>query len=1472
MSGMSCTDVIESVTFFVKDEDNNKRESHATITQDETLRDGKPVVGGTYDSLMGTTSYEWNCMGCVLGKMKCPGHEGHMPLNYPVQNGTFREDILRWLKIICFQCGALTVDRREKLESMPLSTRLEEYTKMARQTAALCAKCGSAHPAVWADADNKVILWTDAIALTIDGKVTNVVPEQKDEEREEMEGVYQKKRPKYTRIYNHQIASIFERVSMETIDLLGCPRTSHPRRFILKCIKVPPNNIRPDIKRIGGGRSSNNDLTTMLRSIAKLNNTLPPIIPYPVPYDIDLKYTNLDMLMFEFVRGTPIGNNSVKMLTNTNRPPASIASRLPGKQNRIRANLMSARVWKVLRSVITCDPSIPVDWIGIPLQGAREIQIAEIVTRYNRDRLLIYFYNRHDTYPGCTRILKKSTGREFDVSIMDANTVLEIGDTIWRDMVDGDIVAFNRPPSLQEQYMSGFKVRVINNSKSIRMNISTCVWYNADFDGDTAAIFAPESSMSRSELGGLNSAASHFISQQTGNPFVGLLLDSLIASAEFTRADTRVTRYNAMEIFQHFKQFEAPPTRSGESLRGRDLMSILIPPINYAARAFFYNDSYAPYLRYDEDEYNFRIERGNITKGIMDYASAGQNKNKSIFHMIYNEYGPHVALECIYNIQQMGTMFLNHKSMTVSLSDIAVSEESDREVKRILSAMEQESRRITEKMRCGEIIPPINMTTREFYEQQQSAALSLGDSLIKPIIGDIDPRTNGFYRMIALAKKGSMNHYQTIEGAIGSTLVFDERIAQNFGYGRTSPYSPRFDESPAVRGFVAESLHDGQSPMSYAFQAQEARVAVVNKQMTTSVAGHMNREFIKNMESLIVNNLRQITKNRRITQFLFGGHGMNLARLGKMTIPHIMIDDAKFEAEFMGPPQMDADARRTEFEQLRADRAHYRESCLSLEGLHPSVSLNGDVWSPVNPESIIVDVLRAAEPEPVKHTGGGSGRVVQIKIGAAPVDDYKTAYEMVRDFCDDLPYVFLNNIQRTMRGHVPERYVAAVKNVCILIRAHLCTANLARRGITHQMLQLILDRCIVSIIDALLEYGVTVGIISSLSMSEPITQYIISSHHRSGVTGGVNDSQTDKLTRIREIIKIITTNLMANPSMVLRLREEYESDRLKATEIANKIEMMRVRRFLTRAQIFFEQYGKPEHPAFVHEVETIKDFEHHNPSAVPPADLTRWCIRLEFSRRTMILKNMDLDTIIYGVGTEFPYLYIVHSSEGDPVIFMRCYIRATGFSGGAAPKLPAVKTIKDQILQAVVRGVTGVHIATPISSSRSYIDQDGSVKNKKIWVIKTNGTNMSAIMENPMLDTSACTTDSLVETYEMHGIEAARDRLRIELEKALPGINANHYELFADELCNTGVMTGISRAGIAARERNNVLLRMSHGYVNQTIKAAALNATHNEVYGVSGPLMLGRAPNIGSTYNKVAIDYDFIRANSSGIQDIMDML
>jgi DNA-directed RNA polymerase beta' subunit len=1423
---------VSEVQFYPLGDDDVLENTNGETLTSGLFRNFKPIAGGVYDAHFGTTEHSWRCLTCLNPKMHCDGHFGHRSLNYPVQSPMFGVDIVQWLKIICFECGQVIIDKLSSLESIPKPKRLGEYVKLTRNTEKniRCVNCKTLHPHIARDKNRPVTIWAEFY------------------NGNKMEKRYQ--------LFNHISADIFDRISNETVELMGKNAMAHPRKFLLSYMSMTPNTLRPDIKKIGGGRSNNNDQTTLLKTMVEIDKGLPAIIPEEISDTHEVDYTNLDMTYHELVKGTPGSSGKNKVTTNTNRPPGSLASRFPQKPGRIRRNLMGCRVWYCARSVITCDPNLKVDEIGIPKDVATEIQIPEIVTARNRSRLMIYFNNKRDIYPGCTKVLKKRTGVEHWVGSSNRDFVLEDGDVIMRDLIDGDVSIFNRQPSLLGPSMSCHKVIVLNRGKTIRMNISACVLYNADFDGDAMNLFFARSIQARNEIYTLANVGVNFMSKNSGKPLIGCFQDTLASVVELTKADVRVSRYNAMELF---KNFPVPLTK--DTYTGRELMSMLLPAINFRTKGLFYNKAYAPYLKYKQEDIEVQIGRGKLVNGIMDHKSVGQSRNNSIFHTIHNEYGPKAALDTLFNIQQVVMEFIYNRGFTVGMDDLTISDDALASIHDKTSALIMESGRITEKLKSGEIIPPIGMTIANFYERQQVESLALGDDFVEAILSNINTEHSGLYKMITMCKKGSMKNFQAITSAIGSTLINGNRANTNFGYNRTLPYYTRYDMNPIANGFVPDSFMTGIRPDSFLFMAQEARFGVINKALSTSITGAQNREAIKNLESIETNNFRQSVKHTTVIQYIYGNNGVDVRRVENVNIPTIMIsmrDMTRYHTKATAfSKKYRNDGLQTvldaEYAQLEADRNEFRRVFLAVETIHPGETLSGNIESPVNVKRIVDDIV-------YDFRDADKGEI-----------DPGTALSEIKEFCENLPYIYLNSIQQKNQYRIPPRYHYALRTTIMLIRSYLTSSVMLERKINNAMLRIIMDKIRVTASKALIDYGSAVGILAAQSLSEPFTQHIIDSHHRSGVSGS-DDEQTDKLTRSKELMLAKITEKMKNPTMVLYVKEAYEDNSIKVNEIANYIENMRLYRFINTLQIFFEEYKKPMHPGYAHEKKMIDSFENHNPNVTVPTDLTPWVIRMELNKLKMILKNMDLETIIFGIIKTFPDLFVVYNSENADTIVIRCYVRNTMFKRNQSVKESDILALKDKIIGTVVRGVNGIRDVSVVKRIKSVIADDGSVKTKPIYIIKTRGTNLSAILENPYLDIDNCQTDSIKEIEHIYGIEAARQKLRVEIEKLIPGLNQAHYSVYSDEMCSTGKVTGISKPGLDKRENTNVLLRTSYNFMTQVLKTAATDCKLSEIYGMSAPLMLGRSPYIGSTYNSVSVDYDFVSSNVKNIQDILDDL
>ncbi|EJW71036.1 hypothetical protein WUBG_18056 [Wuchereria bancrofti] len=123
---------------------------------------------------------------------------------------------------------------------------------------------------------------------------------------------------------------------------------------------------------------------------------------------------------------------------------------------------MGKRVDFSARTVITPDPNLPIDTVGVPRTIAQNMTFPEIVTPFNIDKLQ-ELVNRGDSqYPGAKYIIRENGARvDLRYHPRAADLHLQPGYRVERHMKDGDIIVFNRQPTLHKMSMMGHKVKVI---------------------------------------------------------------------------------------------------------------------------------------------------------------------------------------------------------------------------------------------------------------------------------------------------------------------------------------------------------------------------------------------------------------------------------------------------------------------------------------------------------------------------------------------------------------------------------------------------------------------------------------------------------------------------------------------------------------------------------------------------------------------------------------------------------------------------------------------------------------------------------------------------------------------------------------------------------------------------------------------------------------------------------------------------
>jgi DNA-directed RNA polymerase II subunit RPB1 len=465
---------IIGVQFSMLSPEEIRRNSVTEITNRNTWLNGKPEIGGLFDSRMGVIEPNMICPTDGLTYIDTPGYFGSIELARPLFTISHIKEIMKICKCVCFKCSKLLINKQQHKHVLewPASQRWDYVCGLAAKVKRCGEKtddgCGCKQP--------------DKVRL--EGmSVIQAVWENMESTAGETGGGGGKQMVKLS-LTPEIVLKIFKRISDDDVFFLGFhPQWSRPDWMILQVLPVPPPAVRPSVK-LDAQQRSEDDITQIYSNIIKMNNTLKEKLAEPdVASNVIEGLTTLLQHYVAMVANNKI-KNAAPLAQRSGRPLQCITGRINHKNGRIRGNLMGKRVDFSARSVITGDPNLSIRQLGVPMKIAKNITKPVKVNALNIDFLTKLVQNGPEEYPGA-KILERATGESVSLRYVDrASLRLQPGDTVHRHMMDGDIVLFNRQPSLHRMSMMGHIVKVMRVGDTFRMNVGTTKPYNADFDGD----------------------------------------------------------------------------------------------------------------------------------------------------------------------------------------------------------------------------------------------------------------------------------------------------------------------------------------------------------------------------------------------------------------------------------------------------------------------------------------------------------------------------------------------------------------------------------------------------------------------------------------------------------------------------------------------------------------------------------------------------------------------------------------------------------------------------------------------------------------------------------------------------------------------------------------------------------------------------------------------------------------------------
>jgi DNA-directed RNA polymerase subunit A' len=792
------------------------------VTSDLYDADGYPVEGGVMDPRLGVIDPGLHCRTCGGGIGDCFGHFGYLELAKPVINVLYTKIIYQLLKLTCRACNRILIVPPEGTDEKKRRA-LKAGTVPAR-----CPHCGKQQK-----------------------KVNFVKPYTYYEDKTELDPV--------------SIRERFEKIPEGDLKKIAF-RGGRPEWLILTLFPIPPVTMRPSITLEGGERSED-DLTHKLVDIVRINQSLKENIDIGAPDFIlndlwELVQYHISTYFDNELTGIPLARH------RSGRPLKGLIQRLKAKEGRIRGNLLGKRVNFSSRTVISPDPRLSINQVGIPVSIARELTIPESVTDINKRYINELFRQERINY------VIRPDGRRIKLTKENRKDIMDALGPDWmveRQLQDGDIVLFNRQPSLHRMSIMAHRVKVMPY-KTFRINPSVCPPYNADFDGDEMNLHALQNEEARTEAAFLMEVQKNIISPKFGGPVIGLELDQVSGIYLLTHPDSKLTKEEVAQLFADAGIDLDLPDK--DTFTGKEVFSIMLPrEINMEFKATCCKNC-------DEcDRDNcphdgwVSIKNGVVRKGRIDTAAVGAMRGKLISKLIKHT-GPETTRVFIDTYGRLGAAFLMRRGFSLGTSDLDLSPEVEKEIKKEIEQSERESHDLIKRFNDDELKILPGMTIHESLEAQILNALASGVSRVSDIVADNMPY-NDIKVMYESGAKGSIINTTQMAAVVGQETILGKRIKRGY-LRRTLPHIMPGDLSPDSHGFVRVGFKHGLNPYELFWNIMNGREGLMDKSLRTRKSGYMQRRLVNALQDLKVHidgSVRNSTG--QIVQFRAGEDGVD---------------------------------------------------------------------------------------------------------------------------------------------------------------------------------------------------------------------------------------------------------------------------------------------------------------------------------------------------------------------------------------------------------------------------------------------------------------------------------------------------------------------------------------------------------------------------------------------------------------------
>ncbi|ETN45413.1 uncharacterized protein HMPREF1541_09244 [Cyphellophora europaea CBS 101466] len=1503
---------------------------------------------GPLDMRMGVSGKRDECRTCGLKLQHCNGHFGNIKLVLPVFHvGYFKKDCSCILLSETDRRRFLGSIRRAQGDDLKISNIVRRIADQCKK-AKICFECGAINGLVRKAGSASLKITHDKFktfnSSTRKDKLLNIPPEKQAYDAsfdfaKQSNGDLDKHFKKAMDDLNAlRTVKLFRRISQADCELLGLRKT-RPESFLWLQVPAPPVAIRPSVGQEGA--STEDDLTAKLGDIIAANNALRDALKKGAPVQSLMEhwdYLGLQLAMYI--------NSDVPGLAKAEfaKQIRGLVQRLKGKQGRFRGNLSGKRVDFSGRTVISPDPNLNIDEVAVPVLVAKNMTYPEVVNRYNIKKLRQRVRNGAKTWPGANYIFKKSTGIKHNLRFGNREqmaTGLQDGDTVERHLEDGDVVLFNRQPSLHKLSILSHFVRV-RPHRTFRLNECVCNPYNADFDGDEMNLHVPQTEEARTEAVQLMGVKHNIVTPKNGEPIISAIQDFITASYLLSSLDTFYDRKTFVTIVCGMLEPDTPfdlplpAIMKPEALwTGKQVFSVLIKPNKKSHIAVNLDASCRDHKAYHEglhrdlqDDSYLCIRNSEVMCGRMDKATVGSGKKNSLFYILYRDFGPDAAAKCMTRLSKLCARWLGNQGFSVGISDVTPPKMLAKMKDDKIDAIFKQCTQFVIDSKAGKLKRRAGMDDAATLEAEQIRVLSTVRTDVAGVLTSQLSKHNSPMVMALSGSKGSNVNVAQMAALLGQQDIEGKRVQDGF-QDRTLPHFVKHERSPPSKGFVSNSFFSGLLPYEFLFHAVGGRVGLVDTAVKTAETGYMSRRLMKSLEDLSTQYDRTVRSSTSdVVQFRFGDDELDPVDMEASAKPvdfdrtYTHIEATTFDAQDSG---LDSEKIMKIMEDIlkprRAalQRVNYDGSILPYDT--PNDTLTDQYESPRAFLQTIHDFVLAkcrafdaarVEKGHLSLPSTSSNSASKRKREAAQDDAPETSPAQSsrrggrRAAARTLSSPKATNKKQKIASSAASEAVRMLASVPAVRDRFELTAKMSQRT-----LESFVNACLEKYERARVEPGHAVGAVGAQSIGEPGTQMTLKTFHFAGVAGM---SLTAGVPRIKEIIN--ASKVISTPVITCRLERRKDlsipeglarivKGRIEALYLEDIMSWIQLSHSLGRDSCLYLKIsldtiselgleltisdvckaimdhkrfkggkvrvltrGSDEIKIELHG--TIKSGKRGQAAKIEEMAQSENLLQLQMLRRflpTIRIAGHETATRAVVMSEDDPMSDQIKAKRAEQAAVLEARAAQKAAAAAEEAKIKVEPPSSPELGKKTGRGRGKKTAAASIDNETSSeptikVEDDApaitapaptvappadggrAIQMHKVMV---SGYGLSHCLSTPGVDPYHTSTNSVMETMQVLGIEAARTKIILEIQEVTKSlsIDPRHMYLLADVMTYKGEVLGITRFGLA-KMSSSVLQLASFEKTADHVFEAGIGGKVDRVRGVSESVIVGKTMGVGT--------------------------